>query len=196
MNIVSNIILTNKKVNIIRLTFKSFDRTGYLETLKSAINLNPDIINISAAGKNNTHGALSLYAKAMRRNILIIAASGNDGENIKTYPNGYTFDNIISVMSASSSTELEDYSNYNQDSVDISSDGDYVDGCGNTHSGTSFAAPRITALAASILYKNPKLNIKDLKSKILNSGESSEYLRKYSKSGRYISSEYLKKNLN
>lgn len=72
--------------------------TNYLNCLRFAFKLQPDIINISAGGSNSNSDEFKLLN--LLRNIPIVAAIGNESEDINLhpyYPASYNFKNLIVV---------------------------------------------------------------------------------------------------
>lgn len=94
----------------------------YLLGLREAINLNPDIINISFVhqGNKTVSEELILIENMLLKNaeskkIKIVVAAGNNSENLDEnprYPCSYSFKNIYCVGSKSSDGKISDFSNY------------------------------------------------------------------------------------
>lgn len=140
--------------------FKKGDiATGY--DLARAVDMlaarNVPIINMSLSGPDNTILATSV-AEATARGILLIAAAGNDGPRAKpAYPAAYP--DVIAVTAVDRSKRI-----YRRaargDHIDIAAPGVNVWTAASVkgqrpRSGTSFAAPFVTAAAALILADNP-----------------------------------------
>ena len=151
------------------------------------------IVNFSGAGFG-----IYIEEEAAIRNYsgLYICAAGNQGADndgkAPLYPASYNLPNIISVGAVDSKDEravwlAEDKtykSNYGKNSVDIYAPGkdiysttkkrdndiDYRFAY-NFGSGTSFAAPYVTGVAALLLSYNPSLTPIDLKSAIINGAD-------------------------
>ena len=95
-----------------------------------------------------------------KNNALVVTSAGNGSSNnddLAHYPSSFPQDNIISVA-ASNEDEyaLADFSNYGLTNVDVCAKGENVtfyDGNDNVHyvSGTSYAAPFVSAILAKIL---------------------------------------------
>lgn len=107
--------------------------------------------------------------------ILFIISAGNDGRNVDEkplYPSGFKLPNAIVVGSTDNFGRLPVSSNWGPNTVDISTPGEGIetfDHKGNKIfvSGSSFAVPRIAALAARLQEKNPGWSAADLKKAIV-----------------------------
>ncbi|MEP1441749.1 MAG: S8 family serine peptidase [Hyphomicrobiales bacterium] len=106
--------------------------------------------------------------------MLAIISAGNNGEDIDAnplWPSALDLDNIIVVTSSDAFGRLAEGSNWGVTSVDLmvpAENQPVVDfrGAKGRASGTSYAVPRIAALAARMLQKSPKLPTSALKAEI------------------------------
>lgn len=127
----------------------------------------------------------SAFAKAMKANpsVLAIVSAGNDGEDIdqrKIWPAALALENMIVVTSADAFGRLAEGSNWGRRSVDIMLPAENVPvldfrGAKGKASGSSYAVPRLAALAARLLAKEPKLTTAELKTKIFARATPSPY---------------------
>lgn len=175
---------------------------GIIKVIDFAIKHKIRILNLSVVISKNSKELQDAINKASKNNILIVAGAGNLGNNLDdkeltTYPCGLKMDNVICVSSylqnPDSKKMSHGLSNYGSNFVeawargsgvfsqDIPSNDNY-----SMKIGSSFATPKITALAANILKDNPSLTAKDLKLKVLESLEISEELKKISVTGKYL----------
>ncbi len=141
------------------------DGTWYMEgaLIVAAINMAAEnaedcnIINMSLGGYIKDYMMEYAINNAVNKGIVVIAAAGNDGTNIKCYPAAY--DNVISVAATDQSGNRAFFSNYGK-WVDISAPGIYIPSTVGTGieymSGTSQAAPIVSGVAA--LYMSVKGN--------------------------------------
>ena len=141
------------------------------DTLRSAIEENPDVLFTIAAGNDGTN---------------------NDEE--PTYPANYSCDNVLSVANLQCNGSLHYYSNYGKETVHLAAPGSEIyststgDGSssGSTSfwdiwrtkeatsnyermSGTSMAAPMVAGVAAMLYSKYDTLTIQAIRQAILNS---------------------------
>ncbi|MDE2789866.1 MAG: S8 family serine peptidase [Paracoccaceae bacterium] len=126
------------------------------------------------------------FEKALRGlDILAIVSAGNDGRDIDedpVFPAAFPNENIITVTSADSFGRLASGSNWGAISVDIMLPAEnlgIVDfrGASGTASGSSYAVPRLAALAARILARSPELTIAELRARILARATPSPFER-------------------
>jgi len=116
------------------------------------------------------------FEKAMRANpaLLAIVSAGNDGRSIDKdllWPALLELDNMIVVTSSDELGRLARGSNWGPKSVDIMLPAENVPvvdfrGVRGNASGSSYAVPRLAALAARLLTAEPKLTTEALKTRI------------------------------
>lgn len=113
---------------------------------------------------------------AQHPNILFILSAGNNGRNIDeepVYPASLRLGNGIVVTSSDAFGKIAEGSNWGAESVDIAVPGERIDvidhkGAKGRASGSSYAAPRIAALASRMLALNPNMTAPELKQAILD----------------------------
>ncbi len=121
-----------------------------------------DVINCSW-GRN---GFQSIFEQqtidycTFNKDVLIVAAAGNDGQEISHFPSSYK--NVISVAATQSNDGLAGFSNYGGD-IDVCAPGDnilstYYNDTYTTLDGTSMASPIAAGCAAMIRSRFPSLN--------------------------------------
>lgn len=120
-----------------------------------------------------------------RRDMLAVVSAGNDGRDIDrdpVYPAVSELENVLTVTSADGFGRLARGSNWGAKSVDVMLPAENVAivdfrGAAGTASGASYAVPRLAALAARILAREPGLSAAQLKSRILARATPSPYER-------------------
>lgn len=133
----------------------------------------------------------ALYRAMKNSNMLFVAAAGNDGaddDTAGTYPASYPLDNIISVANLSCGGTLHSSSNYGAESVDLAAPGSYIlsTTTGGTYSymtGTSMAAPMVTAAAAMVYSYYDGISLSDVKQILLASASPLDSLDGLVKTG-------------
>jgi subtilisin family serine protease len=126
-----------------------------------------DIINLSLGGAFDDPVLGSAIAYAQSRNVLVVAAAGNDGGTDPEYPAAY--DGVLSVGASDSSGKLMGFSQHGA-WVDVAAPG-CVEAADLTDSlayacGTSFATPLTAGVAGLLLASNPALTRAELEARI------------------------------
>lgn len=137
--------------------------------IKYATMMGADIANLSW-GTSQYSEALEAVMK--ESDMLFVAAAGNtgsDNDSSPVYPASLELDNLIAVTYINSEGNLTKLSNYGAKSVDLAAPGDNilstVVGTYDYMSGTSMAAPQVSAVAALLYSFHDNLypvNIKDI----------------------------------
>ena len=132
------------------------------------------ICNLSLGSSQNDP---ALYRAMASSDMLFVVAAGNDGTDLESspsYPASYDLDNMISVANIRYDGELDPTSSYGAASVDLAAPGSYILSTtpGNTYSymtGTSMAAPMVSAAAAMVCSAFPAATLADVKDILLAS---------------------------
>ncbi|HEV7743846.1 MAG TPA: S8 family peptidase [Pyrinomonadaceae bacterium] len=176
----------NWKIQIMSLKVVNAGGFGYVADAVEALNyaiarkhagVNLRVINASWGLTEHSQALEAVISKAHEAGILFVAASGNTGTNIDAtprYPASYRLGNIISVAATDKSGALAQFSNYGTTSVNVAAPGKDIltTALGNDYkecSGTSMAAPMVTAVAALSLSDHPNLSVDQLRSLMLRS---------------------------
>ena len=152
---------------------KAEDSENVLNTVKAieyATKMNAKIINYSGGGTSQYFKEFEAIDKAGKKNILFIAAAGNNNantDNNKYYPANYLLDNIISVAATDNEGELVAFSNYGRSSIDIAAPGKLIYSTlpHNSYgfmSGTSQATAFVTGVAASLISNKSDMKTQDV----------------------------------
>jgi thermitase len=125
------------------------------------------VISMSLGG-----GAATTLQNAVRyaaqRNVVLVAAAGNDGNATLNYPAAYA--EVVSVAATDSRDVRASFSNANAD-VEIAAPGvavvsTYNDGGYRSLSGTSMATPHVAGVTAVIRTRNPAFSAAQARSKL------------------------------
>ena len=139
--------------------------------IKYATRMGAEICNISW-GTNQYSTALE--ETISESDMLFVAAAGNMGrnnDNRPVYPASFPLNNLISVTFIDANGKLTKLSNYGKGSVEIASPGtdilSTVVGAYKTLSGSSMAAPQVSAIASLLYSYDMNLYPKDVKDIII-----------------------------
>ncbi|MCR9254673.1 MAG: S8 family serine peptidase [Alphaproteobacteria bacterium] len=137
-------------------------------------------------GSNRKEDWTAFEAALRRHDVLAIVSAGNNGRDIDrapVYPAALALDNILTVTSADAFGRLAEGSNWGVESVDIMLPAENLEtidfrGAAGTASGSSYAVPRLAALAARLLAAEPGLGALALKQRILARAAPSPFERR------------------
>ncbi|MDM5340114.1 S8 family serine peptidase [Fictibacillus enclensis] len=151
------------------LSYDVFDRGGgaydysIADAILRAVKDGAKVINMSLGGYASSPLIEEAVKTAVKANVIIVAAAGNEETDELSYPAAY--EGVISVGSTNAKNKLSWYSNYGP-SVDIVAPGENVyaplydyekKSTFETMSGTSMATPVVAGTASLILSKYPTL---------------------------------------
>ena len=133
------------------------------------------IVNMAMGSNKRQDWDALAQAAAERPHMLFIISAGNNGRDIDrtpVYPAALDLENFLVVTSADDFGRLADGSNWGREHVDIMVPGERIPvidhrGAQGRASGSSFAVPRVAALAARLLANNPDWRAPALKNAIV-----------------------------
>lgn len=157
-------------------SIKIFDETNeadistFLQGINLAMEKGVDVINMSLGTAKDFPLLHEAVKAATARDILLVASVGNDGsKKAITYPAAY--DEVIAVGAINAKKQRASFSNTGAQ-LEFVAPGDKLLGLnGKYYSGTSFAAPHVTALLASLKQQYPKWSANKLRDYIRNYAE-------------------------
>ena len=164
--------------------FPAHNMCRFNDLIDHAENAGVRIVNMSMGSYSQDDWTCFHDGAKQHPHILFVISAGNDGFDIDVnpvFPASFDLENIVVVTSSDLFGRLPPQSNYGRVSVDLMVPAEQVDvfdhrGVYTTASGSSFAAPRVAALAARFLKKNVEANTADiidfLKSRAINSGST------------------------
>ncbi|MGH8912736.1 MAG: S8 family serine peptidase [Acidimicrobiia bacterium] len=137
-----------------------------------AVDMGADIINLSVGGFAEPGPLADAIDYAEAAGVLVVAAAGNGGADIdgsNFVPAGLPNPNLVAVAATNRDDRLWDSSNFGADEIDLGAPGIQIVSTTITSlgqyravSGTSFAAPHVSAVAALMLAVNPGLSPSEL----------------------------------
>ena len=162
-----------------------------IEAIHYCIAIGVDIINNSWGGSDYSYALNDALESANRAECTIVAAAGNDGQNINEqsiYPASYDLPNIITVAATDESDTLAWFSNYGSKVVDLTAPGVRILSTfpNNTYGyleGTSMAAPHVSGTFALLRSRYPDMETPELISRLLASTDTRSSLEDKCSSG-------------
>ncbi len=180
---VAGIVMQNTTDNVKIKPYKVLNKDGKCATSQIISVVNhilaekdaPSVINLSLGGE---YDKLDSFEKTLRslieslvgKGCTVVVAAGNESSDAGNFSPS-NISNVITVSASTSSNEKSYYSNFGS-VVDIAAPGDNIytanlgGGYTSSYSGTSFAAPFVTAAAATVLMLDNTLTSKEVENKI------------------------------
>lgn len=168
---VTGIIVDTATANIKVLPIAAIgkDGKGYdsniAKGIYAAVDRGAKVINLSVGGKNFSRYLSQAIDYAVARNVLIVASAGNEGDNIANYYPA-SDERVVTVTATDQLNTIARFNNTGE-TVDLAAPGVAINsaipgGKYGRMSGTSMAAPYVTAVAAMIANENPYYSIQDV----------------------------------
>lgn len=135
-----------------------------IEAIYYAANNGASVVNLSLTGSRYSLAEQQAVKYATSKGLLVVAAAGNDGTSVLSYPAAY--EDVVAVSSHSQSRLASDFSNYGT-YIDLSAPGELVPSVTPSYSpltspvvlssGTSMSAPHVSAAAGLCFSLQPEL---------------------------------------
>ena len=149
------------------LPLKAFhsDGTGNLSDIIRAIyyavHNNANVINMSFDLSQNSTALVNAINYASNQNLILVASSGNDGQQEIVYPAGLR--NVMGVASTNNQDQRSSFSNYGNQVVWVAAPGEaivttYPFATYAAGWGTSFSSPMVAGTASLLLNLQPQEN--------------------------------------
>ncbi len=170
-----------QKVSLMSVKFLSGQGDGTtadaIRAIDYAIQHGARVLSNSWGGPGDTDNQALRDAveRARAKNVLFVAAAGNDGsdnDETPSYPAAFSSDNVVSVAATDSSDRIASFSNFGKKTVHLAAPGVGVYSTlpGNKYgklSGTSMACPHVAGALALLWSQRPKLTYKEVKELLL-----------------------------
>jgi subtilisin family serine protease len=158
-------------VRLLPIRYPRPDLARMAEAVEAAASAGARIVVMPLGSRAEDDWAPFAAAATAHPEMLFVVSAGNDGRDIDAaplYPAGLTLDNMIVVTSSDDFGRLAEGSNWGRASVDLMVPGEGLEvtdyrGARGTASGSSFAVPRVAALAVRLLQANPEWTTLELK---------------------------------
>lgn len=186
-----------QRASLMALKFLDGEGSGTTEdailAIRYAVSNGASILSNSWGGDEYSKALEDAISEAAARNVLFVAAAGNDGTNNDTlpmYPAAYNLPNVIAVAASDREDRLADFSNYGVNSVHLAAPGDFIystlpEGKYGVNSGTSMACPHVAGAAVLLKAYRPGLSAIDIKRILLQSVDKvADYADKIASGGR------------
>ncbi|MGC2698475.1 MAG: S8 family serine peptidase, partial [Candidatus Angelobacter sp.] len=136
----------------------SSDLFNIVRAIYFAADNGANVISMSFEISQSSSSLQNAIQYALSKNVVLVAASGNDGEQVLVYPAAYN--SVIGVGSTSNTDAKSIFTNFGTNSVFVAAPGEgvvttYPGGNYAAGWGTSFSAPLIAGEAALVLQARP-----------------------------------------
>ncbi|GAB4375130.1 MAG: hypothetical protein Kow00114_38130 [Kiloniellaceae bacterium] len=169
--VASVLIAEAPAVRLLPIRYPRPDMTRMAEAVAIAAAAGARIVALPMGSRDPDDWAAFAEAAQAHPEMLFVVSAGNDGRDIDAvplYPAGLSLENMVVVTSADAFGRLAPGSNWGRANVDLMVPAEGVAvidyrGARGTASGSSFAVPRVAALAARLLERNPAWDTAALK---------------------------------
>jgi len=185
---VTSIILREAPLSeIVAYRFPRSDMCKFKLLVNHIANNKIKIVNMSMGSKHEKDWVCFKNAAYQHKNILFFVSAGNDGINIdeeEVYPASFDLENILVITSSDIFGNLARDSNFGKNSVDFLIPGEQMPvidhrGVKTKASGSSYAVPRVVAMAVRYLSNNPNASVSDIKNILISRAVNNNQFVKY-----------------
>ncbi|WP_431965552.1 S8 family serine peptidase [Actinacidiphila sp. bgisy160] len=135
--------------------------SGFAESIRYAVDHGASVINVSSGGAAKVEAEADAVAYALKKNVVVVAASGNEGSEV-SYPAGHP--GAIAVGGVKNNGEIWEKSNFGS-ALLLSAPGTFIVSAGGKNNaayrsgtGTSDSSAFVSAAAALLRAKFPDLS--------------------------------------
>lgn len=199
----------NERVSLLSVKVLDFLGQGStasaIEGIEYAIAHGAHVINASWGGKQYDPALFDTVKRATEKGILFVAAAGNSGQSnddrdSAIYPASFNLPGVLSVAAYDPIGKRTDFSNFGSGTVHVGAPGLEIFGVEKGgygfRSGTSFAAPHVSGVAALLKSIQPGWQGSTLKDAILKTAQPLHPYEKYfTKTGAFIHAENALKGI-
>jgi type VII secretion-associated serine protease mycosin len=161
-----------------------------------AVDNDADVINLSLTLGQDDDGVRAAISRAVRNDVVVVAAAGNGGAPDKANPTPYpaAYSGVLGVGAITPNGARSEYSQHGP-YVDVTAPGDGVitTAAGGGHQkrdGTSFATPFVSATAALIIQRFPDLRGREVVERIIDTADPAPGGRRSDEYGSGIVNPY------
>lgn len=173
--VTSVIIREAPMARIVPVRYPRPDMTKMRDAIEWLAARDVTIVNLAMGSNSKQEWDAFTAAAAQHPQMLFLVSAGNNGRDLSqnpVYPAASSLSNSIVITSSELNGTLARGSNWSAEHVDIMVPGERIDvidhrGAPGKASGSSFAVPRVTALAVRMLAKNPDWRGPSLRDAIL-----------------------------
>lgn len=163
------------QARLVPFRYPGDDADGFADLVERVAQGPARIVAMPLGGYRAEDWRLFAEAAARHPEILFIVSAGNDGRDIDqfpVFPASFGNDNFLVVTSTDAFGRLARESNFGREHVDIAVPGEQIPvidhrGARGKASGTSYAVPRVAALAARFSAAHPDWDAARLKAEII-----------------------------
>lgn len=177
--IASLVIKSSPNITIMPYRFPRLDMARMSDLITHASKNGARIVNVSLASAEYEKWGAFHDAVALYPTLLFVVAAGNDAKDIDVepmYPAAFDLPNLIVVTASTNQGHLAAYANWGVQSVDLVAPANKIEvmdfsGQPKWVGGSSYAAARVSGLAACILARKPSMQLEELRQSLFKKAQ-------------------------